>query len=68
MDQLNELADLQEKDPTKEIMIEAFRKHGAIQTYRKNEFVFQENDQPSGAYYVDSGLIKISHPLKRGKG
>lgn len=54
MDQLNELADLQEKDPTKEVMIEAFRKHGVIQTYRKNEFVFQENDQPSGAYYVDS--------------
>ncbi len=44
MDQLNELADLQEKDPTKEVMIEAFRKHGVIHTYRKNEFVFQEND------------------------
>ena len=30
MDQLNELADLQEKDPTKEVMIEAFRRHGVI--------------------------------------
>ncbi|MDQ0873924.1 CRP-like cAMP-binding protein [Paenibacillus sp. V4I3] len=68
MDQLNELADLQEKDPTKEVMIEAFRKHGAIQTYRKNEFVFQENDQPSGAYYVDSGLIKISQSSEEGQG
>jgi CRP-like cAMP-binding protein len=68
MDQLHELADLQEKDPTKEVMIEAFRKHGISHTYRKNEFVFQENDLPSGAYYVASGLIKISQSSEEGQG
>ncbi|MGO4497792.1 Crp/Fnr family transcriptional regulator [Paenibacillus sp. 2RAB27] len=68
MDQLHELADLQDKDPTKEVMIEAFRKHGISHTYRKNEFVFQENDLPSGAYYVASGLIKISQSSEEGQG
>lgn len=68
MDQLHELTDLQEKDPTKEVMIAAFRKHGISQTYRKNEFVFQENDLPSGAYYVASGLIKISQSSEEGQG
>ncbi|KRE58262.1 Crp/Fnr family transcriptional regulator [Paenibacillus sp. Soil750] len=68
MDQLHEFADLQEKDPTKEVMLEAFRKHGISHTYRKNEFVFQENDLPSGAYYVASGLIKISQSSEEGQG
>ncbi|NOU69719.1 helix-turn-helix domain-containing protein [Paenibacillus sp. LMG 31461] len=68
MEQLHELADLQDKDPTKEVMIEAFRKHGISHTYRKNEFVFQENDLPSGAYYVASGLIKISQSSEEGQG
>ncbi|NQX68108.1 Crp/Fnr family transcriptional regulator [Paenibacillus alba] len=68
MEQFNELAVLQEKDPSKEVMIEAFRKHGTMQSYKKNEFVFQENDQPSGAYYVDAGLIKISQSSEEGQG
>ncbi|NQX63090.1 Crp/Fnr family transcriptional regulator [Paenibacillus qinlingensis] len=68
MEQLHELADLGDKDPTKEVMIEAFRKHGISHTYRKNEFVFQENDLPSGAYYVASGLIKISQSSEEGQG
>ena len=68
MDQLIELADLREKDPIKEVMIEAFRRHGIIHTFRKNEFIFQENDLPSGAYYVESGLIKISQSSEEGQG
>lgn len=68
MGQLHELTDLQENDPTKEVMIEAFCKHGISHTYRKNEFVFQENDLPSGAYYVASGLIKISQSSEEGQG
>ncbi|MDU0204831.1 Crp/Fnr family transcriptional regulator [Paenibacillus sp. MAH-36] len=68
MEQLHELTDLQEKDPTKEVMVKAFRQHGISYTYRKNEFVFQENDLPSGAYYVASGLIKISQSSEEGQG
>lgn len=68
MDQLIELDDLREKDPTKEVMIEAFRRHGIAHTYRKNEFVFLENDLPSGAYYVESGLIKVSQSSEEGQG
>lgn len=68
MDQLHELADLGDQDPTKEVMVDAFRKHGISHTYRKNEFVFQENDLPSGAYYVASGLIKISQSSEEGQG
>lgn len=68
MDPLHEFADLQEKDSTKEIMVEAFRRHGVIHTYRKNEFVFQESDLPSGAYYVETGLIKISQSSEEGQG
>lgn len=68
MDQLNELTELQDKDPTKEVMVEAFRKYGVLQAYRKNEFVFQENDLPNGSYFVETGLIKISQSSEEGQG
>ncbi|TXK83714.1 Crp/Fnr family transcriptional regulator [Paenibacillus sp. N3.4] len=68
MDQLNELADLQEKDPSKEVMLDAFHRHGVLRVYKKNEFVFQENDMPNGAFYVESGLIKISQSSEEGQG
>lgn len=68
MDQYNDIADFQEKDAAKEAIVEVFRKYGTPQAYRKNEFVFQENDSPNGAYYVDSGLIKISQSSEEGQG
>ncbi|GGI44431.1 cAMP-activated global transcriptional regulator CRP [Paenibacillus marchantiophytorum] len=57
-----------EQDSTKESMVEAFRQHGTIQSYKKNEYIFQENDAPSGAYYVEAGLIKISQSSEEGQG
>ncbi|RTE05655.1 Crp/Fnr family transcriptional regulator [Paenibacillus whitsoniae] len=68
MDQWNELADLHERDASKQMMEAAFRRHGVIQSFKKNEFVFQENDAPRGAYFVDSGLIKISQSSEEGQG
>jgi CRP-like cAMP-binding protein len=68
MDLYKELTDLQEMDNTKEVIVDAFRRYGVPQTYKKNAFIFQENDLPKGAHYVDSGLIKISQSSEEGQG
>ncbi|MEW9700471.1 Crp/Fnr family transcriptional regulator [Paenibacillus sp. SI8] len=68
MNLYSELADLPEKDSTKEVIVDAFRRYGVPQIYKKNEYVFQENDLPNGAHYVQSGLIKISQSSEEGQG
>jgi CRP-like cAMP-binding protein len=68
MDEIKEQADFQETVHVKEVILRAFRKYGVTKTYCKNEFVFQENDPPSAAHYVDSGLIKISQSSQEGQG
>ncbi|WP_239627925.1 Crp/Fnr family transcriptional regulator [Paenibacillus sp. H1-7] len=65
---LTELKELKNEDPTKEAILDAFRKYGVRRSCRKNEYVFQENDPPDGAYYVQSGLIKISQSSEEGQG
>ncbi|MFD0695796.1 Crp/Fnr family transcriptional regulator [Paenibacillus sp. GCM10027628] len=68
MDLYSEITELHEKDETKEVIVNAFRTYGVPQSFKKNEFVFQENDLPNGAYYVESGLIKISQSSEEGQG
>ncbi|NEW06350.1 Crp/Fnr family transcriptional regulator [Paenibacillus sp. SYP-B3998] len=64
----NELIYHQDKDDSKEVIVDVFRRYGVPQVYKKNEFVFQENDSPNGAHYVESGLIKISQSSEEGQG
>lgn len=68
MDEIIGQADFQDTDRVKEVVLGAFRKYGVTKVYRKNDFVFQENDPPSAAHYVESGLIKISQSSQEGQG
>ncbi|QHW31276.1 Crp/Fnr family transcriptional regulator [Paenibacillus rhizovicinus] len=63
-----ETGDFQDTDDVKETVANLFREHGTVRTYRKHEFVFQENDPPSAAHYVETGLIKISQSSQEGQG
>jgi CRP-like cAMP-binding protein len=68
MDLINDHVDFQEKDSIKEIFLSVFHKYGVPKMYKKNEFIFLENDPPHAAFYVDSGLIKISQSSHEGQG
>jgi hypothetical protein len=68
MDIINNQVDLREKDSIMDIIVDAFHKYGVPKAYKKNEFIFRENDLPNSAYYVDSGLIKISQSSQEGQG
>lgn len=68
MGDLDEQQDFQEQDDVKDIILGVFREYGTVRTFRKHEFVFQENDPPSAAHYVESGLIKISQSSQEGQG
>ncbi|OBZ17255.1 MULTISPECIES: Crp/Fnr family transcriptional regulator [Bacillales] len=68
MDELQEQTDLQEMDRHNEVILGVFRKYGVTKKCRKNEFVFQENESPLAAHYVESGLIKISQSSQEGQG
>lgn len=68
MDSMGEQADFQELESIKAIILSAFHTYGVTKTYKKNEFIFQENDPAQAAFYVDSGLIKISQSSQEGQG
>ncbi|MCD9021777.1 Crp/Fnr family transcriptional regulator [Cohnella silvisoli] len=68
MDIINDQLEFGEKDSVMDVIVDAFHKFGVQRTFKKNEFVFLENDLPNAAYYVDSGLIKISQSSQEGQG
>ncbi|NBD23964.1 Crp/Fnr family transcriptional regulator [Paenibacillus glycinis] len=65
---MDERKDFEETDHVKDIILGVFRAYGTERTCRKHEFIFQENDPPSAAHYVESGLIKISQSSQEGQG
>ncbi|WP_219835522.1 Crp/Fnr family transcriptional regulator [Paenibacillus sp. R14(2021)] len=68
MDDRNKQKNEQGADAVKDVIASIFREHGSLKTYRKNEFIFQENDAPSAAHYTETGLIKISQSSQEGQG
>jgi CRP-like cAMP-binding protein len=68
MDEIHQLTDLQEMDRHNEVILGVFREYGVSKEFRKNEFIFQENDSPQAAHFVESGLIKISQSSQEGQG
>ncbi|OCT14836.1 hypothetical protein A8709_11775 [Paenibacillus pectinilyticus] len=68
MDSIINQNDFQENDSVKEVILRAFHQYGVPRVYNKNEFIFQENDPPQAAFYVETGLIKISQSSQEGQG
>jgi CRP-like cAMP-binding protein len=64
----NDQAAFGEKDSAMKIIVDAFQEYGVARACSKNEFIFRENDLPNAAYYVESGLIKISQSSQEGQG
>ncbi|RED60254.1 CRP-like cAMP-binding protein [Cohnella lupini] len=57
-----------DKDTVMDVIVDSFHKYGVSRSCAKNEFIFRENDLPNSAYYVESGLIKISQSSQEGQG
>jgi CRP-like cAMP-binding protein len=51
-----------------DVVVKAFRQFGTTKNYKKNEFIFQENDRTDATYFVESGLVKISQFSQEGQG
>lgn len=68
MDSIQEINNFQEKDEVREIILQAFRKYGTAKAFKKGEFIFLENDPPNAAFYVETGLVKISQSSQEGQG
>lgn len=68
MDTIGDQLEFREKDSIMDIIIHAFHEFGVRRTFKKNEYIFLENDLPNAAYYVNSGLIKISQSSQEGQG
>ncbi|MEI7026494.1 Crp/Fnr family transcriptional regulator [Paenibacillus sp. y28] len=49
-----------------QIISHFFREAGQLRSYRKHEFIFREEDEAAEAYYVQSGLVKISQSAQEG--
>jgi CRP-like cAMP-binding protein len=60
--------DAHHSDHHNQIILDAFNKFGTSRTYKKNEFLFQENDPATAVYLVENGLVKISQSTQEGQG
>ncbi|WP_379152941.1 Crp/Fnr family transcriptional regulator [Paenibacillus sp. sgz5001063] len=67
MDSIEPL-DLLEKQQIKEVLLRVFQEYGTPKSYKKNEFIFLENDPANAVFYVDTGLVKISQSSQEGQG
>lgn len=63
----SELIDTRYNNPYLHVVVEGFRKHGVMKAYKKHDYIFVENDEPAAAYYVESGLAKISQSVEHGQ-
>lgn len=55
--------------PTEEqILARLFEQFGTSRHYKKNEFIFREDDESQDVYYVKDGFIKISQSAHEGQG
>ncbi|MGO4546611.1 Crp/Fnr family transcriptional regulator [Paenibacillus sp. 2TAB23] len=68
MDEISAQNGFPEPDHHNETILRAFYKYGTKRLFKKNEFIFQENDPPAAACYVEKGLIKISQSSQEGQG
>lgn len=68
MDSIHDSSDFLEKNGTKEVILRAFHEYGTPKAYKKNEFIFLENDPANAVFYVDTGLVKISQSSQEGQG
>ncbi|MDR6550380.1 Crp/Fnr family transcriptional regulator [Paenibacillus qinlingensis] len=62
-------------DPMKEkghheqlLLAELFEEYGVLLHYKKNEFIFREDEESKHIYFLKSGLIKISQSAEEGHG
>ncbi|WP_138754747.1 Crp/Fnr family transcriptional regulator [Paenibacillus sinopodophylli] len=68
MDETNGQNSFPESNHHYETIFRAFEKYGTKRAFKKHEFIFQENDPSIAAYYVDTGLIKVSQSSQEGQG
>ncbi|CAM4316627.1 CRP-like cAMP-binding protein [Paenibacillus endophyticus] len=68
MDEISAQNGFPEPDQHNETILRAFYQYGTKRLFKKNEFIFQENDPPAAAFYVEKGLIKISQSSQEGQG
>ncbi|WP_248924300.1 Crp/Fnr family transcriptional regulator [Paenibacillus hamazuiensis] len=45
-----------------------FEQYGSVRHFKKNEFIFREDEDSQDIYWVRSGLVKISQSAKEGQG
>lgn len=56
-------------DQTEELLIaKLFEQYGTARSYRKNEYIFREEEECEYIYFVRSGLVKISQSAEEGHG
>lgn len=68
MDSIGNPGALLENKLIKEVLLRVFQEYGTPKSYKKNEFIFQENDPANAVFYVDTGLVKISQSSQEGQG
>ncbi|OKP98082.1 Crp/Fnr family transcriptional regulator [Paenibacillus sp. P46E] len=68
MNSIDNPRDLLEKQQIKEVLLRVFQEYGTPKSYKKNEYIFLENDPANAVFYVDTGLVKISQSSQEGQG
>lgn len=49
------------------ILAELFEENGVLRKFKKNEFIFREDEESQDVYFVRSGLVKISQSAQEGQ-
>lgn len=51
-----------------QVIARLFEQYGTLRPYKKNQFIFREDEECQDVYFVQAGLVKISQSAEEGQG